>query len=217
MKRSWVILLVGTVFLSVGAKGPPASVSPGNSTVAQFSEALHLRDSADATYRADGAVARDSVSLHGRYLVVHQTPDGHIDWMEQRSNLLTTACRDYLLDISWSGAAATTTWYLGLKNIGAGASTDTASSHAGWTEYTNYSESVRQTWTEAGVSGQKITNSASPAVVTISGGGGTVGGVFLISNNTKGGTTGTLCSIADFATARVVTTGTLTISYELTS
>jgi hypothetical protein len=162
--------------------------------------------------------ARDEAVLHGRYLVIHQNEAGQIDWIENPSNLLTTACRDYALDAAFSAATQTTTWYLGLKNVGTGAVTDTSASHAGWTEYTNYSEANRQTWTEAGVSGQRITNSASPAVVTISGGGGTIGGVFLISNNTKGGTTGTLCSVSDFATPRVVTYGgTLTSNWELTA
>jgi hypothetical protein len=43
-----------------------------------------------------------------------------------------------------------------------------------------------------------ITNSSSPAIFTINA-GATIGGAFLISNNTKGGTTGTLFSAADFS------------------
>jgi len=42
-----------------------------------------------------------------------------------------------------------------------------------------------------------VTNTASKAVFTING-TTTVGGAFLTSNDTKGGTTGTLFSAADF-------------------
>jgi hypothetical protein len=60
-----------------------------------------------------------------------------------------------------------------------------------------------------------ITNSASPAAFTING-TTTVGGAFLISNSTKGGTTGTLFSAADFASPgdRSVANGdTLNVTY----
>ena len=52
----------------------------------------------------------------------------------------------------------------------------------------DYDEAVRQTW--SGVrSGQVVTNSASPAVVTVTT-GSTFGGAALISSNTKGGSSG---------------------------
>jgi hypothetical protein len=60
-----------------------------------------------------------------------------------------------------------------------------------------------------------ITNSASPAAFNING-STTVGGAFLTSNNTKGGTTGTLFSAADFSAPgdRTVANGdTLNVTY----
>jgi hypothetical protein len=60
-----------------------------------------------------------------------------------------------------------------------------------------------------------ITNTSSPAAFNING-TTVVGGAFLTSNNTKGGTTGTLFSAADFAAPgdRSVASGdTLNVSY----
>ena len=65
------------------------------------------------------------------------------------------------------------------------------SSHAGWTEVTAYSESVRQTLTLGTVSSQSVDNSASKAVYSING-TATVGGIFVTTDSTKSGTSGTL-------------------------
>jgi hypothetical protein len=115
-----------------------------------------------------------------------------------------------------------TTWYLGLYGAGASntpAAGDTMSSHAGWTEYVNYSNANRVTATLATATTANpsvVTNSASPAVFNIDGAGGTVGGAFLTSNNTKSGTTGTLFSAADFGSPGdrvVVNSDTLSVTY----
>ena len=74
------------------------------------------------------------------------------------------------------------------------------SSHIGWTEVTDYSEANRPTATFAAATNANpsvVTNTASKAVFTINA-TTTVGGAFLTSNNTKGGSTGTLFSAADF-------------------
>jgi hypothetical protein len=60
-----------------------------------------------------------------------------------------------------------------------------------------------------------VTNTASPAVFNING-SATVGGAFLTSNDTKGGTTGTLFSAADFGSPgdrSVVNSDTLSVTY----
>jgi hypothetical protein len=66
---------------------------------------------------------------------------------------------------------------------------------------TAYSEANRPTATLAAATNANpsvVTNTASKAVFTING-TTTVGGAFLTSNNTKGGSTGTLFSAADFS------------------
>jgi hypothetical protein len=60
-----------------------------------------------------------------------------------------------------------------------------------------------------------VTNTASKATFNITG-TATVGGAFLTSNNTVGGTTGTLFSAADFQSPgdrSVVNGDTLTVTY----
>ena len=114
-----------------------------------------------------------------------------------------------------------TTWYLGLYGAGASntpAAGDTMASHAGWTEVTAYSNANRVTATfvaPSALNPSVVTNTASPAVFNING-TATVGGAFLTSDNTKGGTTGTLFSAADFGSPgdrSVVNSDTLSVTY----
>jgi hypothetical protein len=114
-----------------------------------------------------------------------------------------------------------TTWYLGLYGAGASntpAAGDTMASHAGWTEVTAYSNGTRVTATfvtATTANPSVVTNTASPAVFNING-STTVGGAFLTSNDTKGGTTGTLFSAADFGSPgdrSVVNSDTLSVTY----
>lgn len=76
---------------------------------------------------------------------------------------------------------------------------DTMSSHAGWVEVTAYDEAARQTLTLGSVSAGSVDNSASKAVFTISANATIVGGAFIVSNSTKGGTTGVLYGIGAFS------------------
>jgi hypothetical protein len=136
----------------------------------------------------------------GYYNIVCRDSKGNIKWEEEIHNLIVNEGLDHLLDVTLSGATQITTWYIGLTDgtptVAAG---DTMSSHTGWAEVTAYDESVRQTWTEAGVSSQSITNSASVATFTCSTNSTTVGGAFLASNSTKSGTTGILYSAGAFS------------------
>src|SRR3989304_468897 len=68
---------------------------------------------------------------------------------------------------------------------------DIMSSHAGWVEVTDYSEATREVLTLGAVSGQSVNNSASKASFTINA-TVTVGGAFITTVSTKGGTTGIL-------------------------
>ena len=97
---------------------------------------------------------------------------------------------------------------------------DTMSSHGGWTEVTAYSQSTRPACTfgtPTTANPSVATNSASQASFSINA-TTTVGGAFLTSNNTKGGTTGTLFSAADFSSPgdrSVVSGDTLSVTYTL--
>ena len=140
-----------------------------------------------------------SAAMRGRWEFVCRGPDGAEKWRDSIDNIVVNVGLDYLLDAGLSGGTPITTWYLGLTSasptVAAG---NTMGSHAGWTEVTAYDEANRPTWVEAGVSSQSITNSASPADFTISANSTDIGGAFLTSNNTKGGTTGTLYAAGAF-------------------
>lgn len=132
-------------------------------------------------------------------------------------NAITNVGLDYLLDVALSGGSQLATWYAGLINGSSAtlAAGDTAGSHGGWTENTSYSETIRETWGEGGVSSQTITNAT--AMEFTASGSITVYGAFLISNSTKGGSTGTLFSTGAFASpASLVIAQVLQVTYTAT-
>lgn len=143
--------------------------------------------------------------------------DGVEKWRDVAHNLVTTVGKNDLLN-TYFGATAKSTYYVGLKGAGSAAAADTAASHAGWSEIAAYSEATRQALTVAAASAGSVTNSASKAVFTING-SATVAGAFLITNNTKSGTTGTLYSAGDFSGgSRSVQAGdTLSVTMTLTA
>jgi hypothetical protein len=151
---------------------------------------------------------RAGAKIRGIWRVECRAPDKRLKWVEDFENLVVNVGLDHLLDVTLSAATQVATWYLSLINgasptIAAG---DTMASHAGWTENQNYSEAVRQTWIDGGVSGQSVSNSASPATFTCNTDGQTIGGAFLTSGNAKGGTTGTLYAAGTFASAKSLDT-----------
>jgi hypothetical protein len=118
----------------------------------------------------------------------------------------------------------TAAWYIGLYGAASSnnpAAGDTMALHPGWTEITPYSNASRPTATFGTASTSDpstISNSASPAQYTINA-TATVGGAFLVNNNTKGGSSGTLFSASDFQSPgdRTVASGdTLNVTYTFT-
>jgi hypothetical protein len=114
-------------------------------------------------------------------------------WTEEFDNLVVDAGLNDSLDKHLKGAAYTAAWYVGV--VGATptfAAADTmGGGHAGWTEQTTYDEANRPTLTLGTVSGKSVDNSVAKAVFTISG-SITLGGAFVVSVSTKGGSTGVL-------------------------
>lgn len=158
----------------------------------------------------------------GVFTVECRDKDGNLKWTAQSPNLVVNVGLQDMNTKYFAGSSYTATWYIGLygaastNNPAAG---DTASSHAGWTEVTAYSQASRPTatfGTATTADPSVISNSASPATFSINA-TTTVGGAFLISNSTKGGTTGTLFSAADFQSPgdRAVVNGdTLSVTYQ---
>jgi hypothetical protein len=159
----------------------------------------------------------------GKFTVQCYDKDGQLKWELESKNLVVNGGLQYMAGTALTSTAQITTWYIGLYGSGSTnnpAATDTAAIHAGWTEVTPYSNANRPTATFVAATNANpsvVTNSASPAAFNINA-SATVGGAFLISNNTKGGFTGTLFSAADFTSPgdRVVANGdTLNVSYTM--
>lgn len=181
----------------------------------------HAQDRAQAALGAQPQSDIQQVSARGSFELICRDAQGNIKWTAEKHNLVVNVGLKDMNDKYFTGSAYTATWYLGLYGAGASstpAAGDTAASHAGWTENTTYSNATRPAATFAAATTADpsvITNSASPAVFNING-TTTVGGAFLISNNTKGGTTGILFSAADFQAPgdrSVISGDTVTATY----
>lgn len=146
--------------------------------------------------------------------------DGKLKWEDQMHNLVVNEGLQDMNTQYFKGSAYTAAFFLGLVT-GPGSSTtyaaaDTLASHAGWTEFTNYSGSRKAVTfgTATTADPSVISNSASPSQFSITGGGGTVAGAFLCT--VASGTSGILFSEADFQSPgdRVVVAGdTLNVTY----
>lgn len=125
--------------------------------------------------------------------------EGNLKWEEKFSNLVVNVGLDDILDKRFKASGYTAADFVGLTDgTPTVAATDTMASHAGWAEVVAYSEGTRPALTLGTVSGQSVDNSASKASFSINA-TATVGGAFVVTNSTKGGTTGILYSVGAFA------------------
>ena len=158
-----------------------------------------------------------NLGLTNIWEVVCYDSSGAEKWREKRKNLVVTEGLNHVLSSTFDGGTQITAWYVGLKNAGSIAAADTMSSHSGWTENTDYSQSVRQTLTLGTAASGSIDNTGNLATYSING-TATVAGAFVVSNSTKSGTTGTLYGAVDFSSSRSVISGdTLTVTVTLTA
>jgi hypothetical protein len=145
--------------------------------------------------------------------------DGNLLWVEEVHNLVTTEGKNDALSKYFKGSSYTAAWYVGLTGASPTfAAADVMNSHGGWTEVTAYSEGARQTLTLGTPASGSVDNSASKATFTINADGTALGGGFVTSNSTKGGTTGTLYGGAAFSGGNKTlgNTDTLTVTVTLT-
>lgn len=142
---------------------------------------------------------RAGLSFSNHFKVECFDRDGKLKWVEEFDNLVVDVGIDDALDKYLKGSGYTASFFVGLTDgtptVAAG---DTMASHAGWVEVTAYSESVRQTLTLGTVASKSVDNSASKAAFSINA-TTTVGGAFIATNSTKGGTTGILYGAGAFS------------------
>ena len=196
-------------------------------------ELSNFGDHAQVTMQSN-VVGAESVGVEGYYHVVCRAADGSIKWQDEFPNLVNAVGKELMLDTLLSGSAYTTVGpFLGLIS-GASptfAAADTMTSHAGWTEFINYTvggSAVRGTAsfssaTSTGTTPTNVTTKTASAITyTITGAGGTVGGCFLVTgsgaSSTQNNTSGTLYSAGAFAVAKVTTAGdTVSVTYSTTA
>jgi hypothetical protein len=198
-----------------------------------FKEKQGFGDSAVATLQANAANA-EGLGMAGVYHVECRDAQGNLKWTEEFPNLVNAVGKELMLDTLLKGTSYSVTGpFLGLIS-GSGSTysaSDTMASHGGWTEFTNYTvggSAVRGTAvfgsaTSTGSTPSNVTTSAAAAITyTITGGGGTVGGCFLVTgsgaSSTQSNTGGVLYSAGNFATAKVTTAGdTVSVTYSTTA
>lgn len=167
-----------------------------------------------------GAGACEAVKTGGVFTVACHGPDGQLKWEDSFHNLVVNVGLKDMNEKFFSGSGYTAAWYIGLVNSGASyAAGNTASSHAGWTENTDYSQANRPQLSFG------ASTTANPSVITASAATfsmtntATIGGAFVINDNTKGGTSGILFSAGNFSGGnKTVANGdTLNVTYSLST
>ena len=187
-----------------------------------YNDKVKSQDVAASSLIAGGSAA-DSASAKGVYKVQCHDAQGNLKWEADAPNLVVNEGLQDMNAKYFTGTTYTAAWYLGLYGSGATnspAAGNTMASHGSWTEVTDYSQATRPACTfgtPTTANPSVATNSASPATFSINA-TTVVGGAFLTTSNTKGGSTGILYSAADFSAPgdrSVVSGDTLSVTYTL--
>lgn len=185
-----------------------------------FNEKAKSTDLVSSTVQKGKGVT-EGIRGGGVFTVTCHDKDGNLKWEAKSPNLVVNVGLQDMNAKYFAGSGYTAAWYIGLYGAASSndpAASDTMSSHAGWTEVTDYSQSTRPAatfGTATTADPSVIDNSGSPAAFSING-TTTVGGAFLTSDNTKGGTSGTLFSASDFQSPgdrSVVSGDTINVTY----
>ena len=185
-----------------------------------FSEKAKSADTASSTVQKGTGVG-DGLRGGGVFTVTCFDKDGNLKWEAKSPNLVVNAGLQDMNTKYFKGSGYTAAWYIGLYGAASSndpAAGDTMSSHSGWTEVTDYSQATRPAatfGTATTADPSVIDNSGSVAVFSMNA-TTTVGGAFLTSDDTKGGTSGTLFSAADFESPgdrSVVNGDTINVTY----
>ena len=190
-------------------------------------------DNAVVTMQAKGHIIPEGMGVEGWYHVVCRDKDGNIKWEDEFPNLVVAVGKELMLNtlLRTSGTYTTQGPYLGLTNASlTPAATDTMTTVTA-SEFTNYTvggSAVRGTATFSAASSSGSTPSnvttcaASSITYTITGGGGTIYGCFLVTGSgasaTLSNTGGVLYSEGNFSTAKTTTAGdTVSVTYSTTA
>lgn len=159
-----------------------------------------------------------SIRVGGTFKFKCFDKDGKVKWRENAKNLVPNIGLNLILDNVFNEVSPNAAYYVGLLSssptVSAG---DTMGSHAGWTEVVNYTETNRPAYNNVRTN-QTVSNTASKASFSINA-AVTIGGAFLVSDNAKNGTAGTILAEAAFSGGnRSAESGdTLEVTYEFSA
>lgn len=161
---------------------------------------------------------KSPLKLVGKYRIEHFRK-GKLLGVREGKNDIVNEGLNKILDTMFNAAAQTDPWAMGLID-GSGtpalANADTMASHGGWLELQDYDEATRPSWNPSAAASQQVTN-ATQVTFTMNA-TNTVYGIFITSNNTKGGGSGTLWATAPFAVPiAVVDDDELKVTYTVTA
>jgi len=136
---------------------------------------------------------------------------GNFKWKETIKNIVTSEGLSYILQTGFTAEdVAIGSWYAGLKDTGAVASTDVSGdlpNVGNWTEYTEYDSATRPAITWGNTSGTTTVSTVSTAVPFVIGSPAPdVFGVFVVDASGKGTATSAtvLYGAGDFGAQKVV-------------
>jgi hypothetical protein len=178
------------------------------------SEKINATDNSGASLICGNQI-QESANATGVYTVTCIGADGQVKWADTFNNTVVTVGKALLLNVMFASGSASANWYLGLVD---GSSTptysvsDTMASHAGWSETVPYSNATRPAATFTATATNSIAAAAATFNVNAT---ATVAGAFLVTNNTKSGTSGTLYSAGNFSTGNrsILSGDTLNVTY----
>ena len=189
-----------------------------------------MKDLARKADRFEATVVNDasasgSVSVGGVFTVECYDAAGQLKWQDEFHNLVVNQGLKDMNDKYFTGSGYTAAWYIGLINnspsptLAAGDTAAQIGGSNGWAEFTGYSQANRPTlsFSASTTADPSVISTASAAAFSITS-TATIYGAFVISNNTKSGTSGVLFSEGAFSATRSVVNGdTLNVSYSLSN
>lgn len=128
---------------------------------------------------------------------------GHVQSRVRSANLIT----DVGLNVAGGLIFPAGKWFVLAKGTGSPSNSDTMASHAGWSELTTYTQSTRPALTLGSWSGGVADNSAAVAIFTTPLAGLTYYGWGVVDAAAKGGTSGSLISVADHGSPQALSGG----------
>lgn len=180
-------------------------------------EPLQMEQRAISAVERSPLVESEPFRPKGKYTIEHFDKNGKLLGKYEVPNGIVDEGLNHILETEFHSGTQITAWYIGLiDNAGFSAldNADVMSSHAGWAESTAYSEATRPAWTAGTAASRAITN-ASTVNFSINA-TATIKGIFIASDSTKSGTTGTLWSTAAFGSTVSVGSGdVLKVTYSL--